>query len=802
MATRTPPQFLTVATLVFVLLASYMLAPIPAAYAGSAAIVQAADSSGSTYGNDAVLQAGQILTVYARVTNNGALTLTNVDLTLTGTCSGVASYNKGFSAVDISPGATKIFPIQIIANASVSQSTCTAIKATVSGDTASVNFFFYIGAEPATATPTGTVAPTTTPTPTTSPVIPTNCTAGAQTYTNYYAVQQDLPIIQKLCSVGSMNYYALPLTRGKVYDVFISDSKSLAFNTNEATNANGTLDLVMELYDPNHALVVTSDDSYESQNPNSSNLDPYIKQFRAPMDGIYVARVYEATNANYGIYTFTLKNLSYTGGDDHRFEGNVPDTSGLCTDLYEPDGLPEQASLIFSNQIQTDHRLCPNGDADWVRFFAKTGNTYVLLTDTTANLNSSSSTTTQGTDTIMTLFDRDAYTFIDQNDNKDTTSFDSQLVFTPPVDGFYFIQIKNIGDLGNPFFQYNLKNTVCPAGAEDCAGRSLSSVPTSTPGDDFFVATITPKAGSDENENSFDPTPTETPFGDSSTGYERAGYQPTSELINGPLKTFVNRAFEYLWARSDRPVVRQQAKRSWLWGPTGLMARSEAYLQIAGGMRQVQYFDKGRMEINNPNANPRNSWFVTSGLLVRELITGQMQVGNADFIDREPSDVSITGDTSDRSGPTYASFAGVIGTKAPNRVGAYADSRIDRNGTVSPYDASGINAARIGFYAPTTGHNIPQVFYEYLTSADVIYVNGRSQRGALMDNWVATMGYPLSEAYWTKSQINGIEQWVMVQPFERRVLTYVPNNPAGWQIEQGNVGRHYYRWRYGVDPTE
>jgi hypothetical protein len=285
------------------------------------------------------------------------------------------------------------------------------------------------------------------------------------------------------------------MTRGKVYDIFISDSKSLAFNTNEAVNANGTLDLVMELYDPNHALVVTSDDSYESQNPNSSNLDPYIKQFRAPMDGIFVARVYEATNANYGIYTFTLKNLSYTGGDEHRFEGNVPDTSGLCTDLYEPDGLPEQASLIFSNQIQTDHRLCPNGDADWVRFFAKTGNTYVLMTDTTANLNSSSATTTQGTDTIMTLFDRDAYTLIDQNDNKDTASFDSQLVFTPSVDGFYFIQIKNIGDLGNPFFQYNLKNTVCPAGAEDCAGRSLSTVPTSTPGDDFFVATITPKGG-------------------------------------------------------------------------------------------------------------------------------------------------------------------------------------------------------------------------------------------------------------------------------------------------------------------
>ena len=797
MAIRFTPRLLTTVLTLIVLLGSYMMQAPQAVYAGSASIVQSADGTGSTYYNDAVLSAGQTLTLYAKVVNNGALTLPNVDLTISGTCVGIATFNKGFSAVDILPGATKIFPIQIIATASVTQSTCTSLKATISGDTASVNFFFYIGSIPVTATPTATGAPTSTPTPTAAPANPTNCTAGAQTYTNYYTVQQDLPIIQKLCQVGSMNYYALPMTRGKVYDIAISDSGSLAFNTDEATLSSGSLDLVMELYDPNHALVITSDDSYESQNPNSSKLDPYIKQFRAPMDGIYVARVYEATNANYGIYTFTLKNLSYTGGDDHRFEGNVPDTSGLCSDLYEPDGLPEQASLIFSNQTQKDHRLCPNGDADWVRFFAKAGNTYVLATDTTANLNSSSSTTTQGTDTIMTLFDRDAYTFIDQNDNKDTTSFDSKIVFNPPVDGFYFIQIKNIGDLGNPFFQYNLQNTVCPAGATSCEGSTSPVDLSATPTEDFFQPTITPKSG----DEILDPTATETPFGDGSSRYERAGYQTTTELINGPLKTFVNRAFEFLWARSDRPVVRQQAQRSWLWGPTGLMARSEAYLQIGGGMRQVQYFDKGRMEINNPAADPRSAWYVTSGLLVRELITGQMQVGNVDFIDRESSDVGITGDSSDRNGPTYASFATVVTARAPNRIGEYVDARIGRNGAVSPYDATDVAAARIGYYSATTGHNIPQVFSDYLNSTDVVYINGRSQRGALMDNWVATMGYPLSEAYWTKTTIDGIEQWVMVQPFERRVLTYVPNNPAGWQIEQGNVGRHYYRWRYGVDPS-
>ena len=34
---------------------------------------------------------------------------------------------------------------------------------------------------------------------------------------------------------------------------------------------------------------------------------------------------------------------------------------------------------------------------------------------------------------------------------------------------------------------------------------------------------------------------------------------------------------------------------------------------------------------------------------------------------------------------------------------------------------------------------------------------------------------------------------------QKSVLTYSPDNPSGWQVEMGNVGRHYYLWRYGDD---
>jgi len=46
-----------------------------------------------------------------------------------------------------------------------------------------------------------------------------------------------------------------------------------------------------------------------------------------------------------------------------------------------------------------------------------------------------------------------------------------------------------------------------------------------------------------------------------------------------------------------------------------------------------------------------------------------------------------------------------------------------------------------------------------------------------------------------------VSRQVLVQVFERRVLTYTPANPSGWQVEAGNVGQHYYTWRYTQGST-
>ncbi|HUG14673.1 MAG TPA: ScyD/ScyE family protein, partial [Thermomicrobiales bacterium] len=63
------------------------------------------------------------------------------------------------------------------------------------------------------------------------------------------------------------------------------------------------------------------------------------------------------------------------------------------------------------------------------------------------------------------------------------------------------------------------------------------------------------------------------------------------------------------------------------------------------------------------------------------------------------------------------------------------------------------------------------------------------------------VGYPITEAYWAEVRVGGTTKWVLIQCFERRCLTYTPDNSAGWQVEAGNVGQHYYRWLQEHDDT-
>jgi len=262
--------------------------------------------------------------------------------------------------------------------------------------------------------------------------------------------------------------------------------------------------------------------------------------------------------------------------------------------------------------------------------------------------------------------------------------------------------------------------------------------------------------------------------------------------------TIGNFAFLRTWQRTDLPVASGAVDRTWMWGPEPFTAAMmEDYADSPDGERLVQYFDKSRMEITNPDAEDDGLWYVTNGLLARELMTGQRQDGDDQFTPLAPAEIGVAGDPNDADAPTYATFGSLMDAPALE-VDAVVTQTVARDGEVTSdesFAAYGVTAAT---FVPDTGHTVASVFWEFMHSEGLVIVgeDALAVDRLFLSPFYAT-GLPLTEPYWTTVLVAGQSQPVLVQAFERRVLTYTPANPEGWQVEAGNVGRHYYEWRYG-----
>ena len=262
---------------------------------------------------------------------------------------------------------------------------------------------------------------------------------------------------------------------------------------------------------------------------------------------------------------------------------------------------------------------------------------------------------------------------------------------------------------------------------------------------------------------------------------------------------FAHDAFRRVWERTDLPVREGIVSRSWLWDDTlpFTCGINEEYEEGPSGQRLVQYFDKARMEITDPNADPNSVWYVTNGLLVVELITGRMQVGHDAFIERQPAVVNTAGDFDDPDGPTYETFASVLDT-APLSLGSVIGQGINRAGdVVTNVQALIDQGVTVGYIDEVTNHSIAAPFWNFMNSSGPVYQDGEYIDALLFLEPFFPGGRPISEPYWAQVRVGGVQQLVLIQCFERRVWTFTPLNEPNWQVEAGNVGRHYYAWRYG-----
>jgi hypothetical protein len=237
--------------------------------------------------------------------------------------------------------------------------------------------------------------------------------------------------------------------------------------------------------------------------------------------------------------------------------------------------------------------------------------------------------------------------------------------------------------------------------------------------------------------------------------------------------SFASPAFQSQWTTDE-------ARLPNFWGPLANATDGlyEPYQQAVGGVRLVQYFDKGRMELTNGT--------LTNGLLATELTTGQMQMGDAQFQFMPPPEIPIAGDP-DGPGPTYAGLfrnGQSLFQNASPAVGSEVRFGVQPNGMVTGPIALPGGSQAIGTYDTNTSHNVAAVFATYRNTAGL-----------------QTIGFAKSEPFTMTARVGGVPRAVMAQVFERRVLTFTPDNPVQFQVEMGNIGRQYYAWRYSTQPT-
>lgn len=256
--------------------------------------------------------------------------------------------------------------------------------------------------------------------------------------------------------------------------------------------------------------------------------------------------------------------------------------------------------------------------------------------------------------------------------------------------------------------------------------------------------------------------------------------------------------FARTWARTDLPVAQGQVNRTWMWGPSAHSPMfDEPYYDAPGGTRLVQYTDKSRMEDNSHNAGP--PWDVTNGLLANELITGRMQIGDADHQQRQPATQQVAGDSHPDS-PTYSTFKGVLDND-PVPTGWTIIQTVDRQGNIGANNGLSHHGVTAVEHVSATNHTVASVFWDFMNSSGPVFQNNQFVNARLFETPFYATGLPITEAYWMYVPVAG--QWtdVLAQCFERRCLTYTPSNSAGWQVEAGNIGQHYYMWRYGESPS-
>ena len=360
-----------------------------------------------------------------------------------------------------------------------------------------------------TASPTGspTLTGTATPTPgaATATVTPTPYCRDAYEPDNTPALARPLQLGSEqanhvICPAGDEDWFTVDVTANKVYSFYTKD-------------LSGGLDTIIALY------TYPYDGTKIAENDDQSGCLCSRIDFSFPTSGTYLLRVRDNRRLGGAGWSYTVgftanpgpaPSVTQTPSETpNPLAPTATPTSAPCGDPYEPDGVPEAAHLFLIGEVQHGHTFCPAGDADWFKFFGGRGKAYTIAT---SNLGI-------GVDTYMYLFDSDGKTILAENDDapgqppsgNPNDAVASSIQFFPIRDDFYYIMVKNKGDLGSPSMSYDIgmrvqANVPFPIGSPS---PIIAPVVTVTLGPTAPAATVPPVVTVPPQPTA--PLPTDTP---------------------------------------------------------------------------------------------------------------------------------------------------------------------------------------------------------------------------------------------------------------------------------------------------
>ena len=121
-----------------------------------------------------------------------------------------------------------------------------------------------------------------------------------------------------------------------------------------------------------------------------------------------------------------------------------------------------------------------------------------------------------------------------------------------------------------------------------------------------------------------------------------------------------------------------------------------AFIRRGIPMPKLKIVESGALNAYASGVRPEQyAITVTSGLLARELITGEAQTGDRRLEARTPAGLGLVGDPDDTLGPTYASFARLL-DRPPLELGAPLVEVVDREASIGIETALARYGARAG----------------------------------------------------------------------------------------------------------